>query len=122
MKRYSILSLLFMFFVFGGVAQVDSLILPFNATTLTDEQKASNPDYLAYPLMLASQMPEINCNQTIDCMEYVDLGLSVLWATCNVGASSPEDFGDYFGNQCVASMLLLALWRSCRRGRGDRRC
>ena len=27
---------------------------------------------------------------------YVDLGLSVKWATCNVGASSPEDFGDYF--------------------------
>ena len=96
MKRYSILSLLFIFFALGVVAQVDSLILPFNATTLTEEQKNSNPDYLAYPLMLASQVPEINCNQTTDCMEYVDLGLSVLWATCNVGAASPEDYGDYF--------------------------
>ena len=28
--------------------------------------------------------------------EYVDLGLSVKWATVNVGASSPEDYGDYF--------------------------
>lgn len=28
--------------------------------------------------------------------KYVDLGLSVKWATCNVGASSPEDYGDYF--------------------------
>ncbi len=28
--------------------------------------------------------------------EYVDLGLSVKWATCNVGASTPEDYGDYF--------------------------
>ncbi len=28
--------------------------------------------------------------------EYVDLGLSVKWATCNVGASKPEDYGDYF--------------------------
>ena len=28
--------------------------------------------------------------------EYVDLGLSVKWATCNVGAVSPEDYGDYF--------------------------
>ena len=27
---------------------------------------------------------------------YVDLGLSVLWATCNVGADSPEEYGDYF--------------------------
>ena len=26
----------------------------------------------------------------------VDLGLSVKWATCNVGASKPEEYGDYF--------------------------
>lgn len=26
----------------------------------------------------------------------VDLGLSVNWATCNVGAESPEDYGGYF--------------------------
>jgi len=28
--------------------------------------------------------------------EWVDLGLSVKWATCNVGASSPSDYGSYF--------------------------
>lgn len=30
--------------------------------------------------------------------EYVDLGLpsGLLWATCNVGANSPEEYGDYF--------------------------
>ena len=30
--------------------------------------------------------------------DYVDLGLpsGTLWATCNVGADSPEDYGDYF--------------------------
>lgn len=30
--------------------------------------------------------------------EYVDLGLpsGTLWATCNVGAEKPEDYGDYF--------------------------
>jgi hypothetical protein len=27
---------------------------------------------------------------------YVDLGLSVKWATCNVGAATPEEYGDYF--------------------------
>ena len=26
----------------------------------------------------------------------VDLGLSVKWATCNVGASSPEEYGGYY--------------------------
>ena len=28
--------------------------------------------------------------------EYVDLGLSVKWATCNVGATKPEECGNYF--------------------------
>ena len=28
--------------------------------------------------------------------EYVDLGLSVNWATCNVGAEKPEEYGDYY--------------------------
>ena len=30
--------------------------------------------------------------------DYVDLGLTsgTLWATCNIGASSPEEYGDYF--------------------------
>lgn len=28
--------------------------------------------------------------------DYVDLGLSVKWATCNIGASSPEEAGYYF--------------------------
>mgnify|MGYP006988869724 CR=1 FL=1 len=28
--------------------------------------------------------------------EAVDLGLSVMWAECNIGASSPEEYGTYF--------------------------
>ena len=28
--------------------------------------------------------------------ESVDLGLSVKWATCNVGANKPEEYGDYY--------------------------
>ena len=28
--------------------------------------------------------------------EYVDLGLSVKWATCNVGATKPEEYGGYY--------------------------
>ena len=33
---------------------------------------------------------------TINGHEYVDLGLKVKWATCNVGASKPSDYGDYY--------------------------
>lgn len=33
-----------------------------------------------------------------DTVDYIDLGLpsGTLWATCNVGANSPEEYGDYF--------------------------
>ena len=38
---------------------------------------------------------------TLKMREYVDLGIvvggkKIKWATCNVGASKPEDYGDYF--------------------------
>ena len=33
---------------------------------------------------------------TINGHEYVDLGLSVKWATCNVGASKPEEYGNHY--------------------------
>lgn len=32
----------------------------------------------------------------IDGHAYVDLGLSVKWATCNIGASCPEEIGNYY--------------------------
>ena len=32
----------------------------------------------------------------LDMHDYVDLGLSVKWATCNVGANNAEDYGYYF--------------------------
>ncbi len=35
-------------------------------------------------------------NTTANGQEYVDMGLSVKWATCNLGADSPEKFGNYF--------------------------
>lgn len=35
-------------------------------------------------------VPQINGH------EYVDLGLSVKWATCNVGANAPHEYGDYY--------------------------
>ena len=36
--------------------------------------------------------------ENVDGHDYVDLGLpsGTLWATCNVGADSPEELGDYF--------------------------
>ncbi len=39
---------------------------------------------------------EVATRGEINGHEWVDLGLSVKWATCNVGASSPSDFGGYY--------------------------
>ena len=43
-------------------------------------------------------------NNTYRGHEYVDLGLSVLWATCNIGAVIPEDYGDYYTWEAVREM------------------
>ena len=47
---------------------------------------------------------------------YVDLGLSVKWATCNVGASKPENYGDYFawGETSPKSIYDWSTYKWCR--------
>ena len=40
--------------------------------------------------------PQFTISGSINGHDYVDLGLSVKWATCNVGASSPTGYGDYY--------------------------
>ena len=51
-------------------------------------------------LLLALAMILVSCKPEAETFENghenVDLGLSVKWATCNVGATSPEEYGDYF--------------------------
>ena len=44
-----------------------------------------------------AQQREISIGRVmINGHDYVDLGLSVLWATCNVGAEKAEEYGDYY--------------------------
>lgn len=42
----------------------DTILLPYNATSLTQEQLESNPSVLAYPTSLHSQMPRMFCSPT----------------------------------------------------------
>jgi len=53
--------------------------------------RASVPEEPAKPAP-----PVVDTTGSINGHEYVDLGLSVKWATMNVGASRPGDYGDYF--------------------------
>lgn len=41
-------------------------------------------------------MAEIINQNNIDQPNAIDLGLSVLWADCNIGADRPTAYGDYF--------------------------
>ena len=36
------------------------------------------------------------CTVTVNEHEVIDLGLSVKWAACNIGATTPEEYGGYF--------------------------
>ena len=44
------------------------------------------------------------------CQKAVDLGLSVKWATCNVGANTPEEYGEYYTFD-EAQELSNSKWR-----------
>lgn len=46
----------------------------------------------------------------------VDLGLSVYWATCNLGASKPEEYGGYYqwaGTTDVTDKSINPNWNNC---------
>ena len=83
-----------------GVTYAYNLL--FGSTTL-DLQRV-NYLYYAFPVRLAKNMVYVPDDQGISTTgtengyEWVDLGLlsGVKWATCNVGANSPEEYGDYF--------------------------
>lgn len=61
-----------------------------------------------------------NNGNTYNGHEYVDLGLpsGTLWATCNVGADTPEGFGDYFawGETTPKTTYEWANYKYCNGG------
>lgn len=56
---------------------------------------------VSYKIPITFELAPENVDQyratgTVYGHQYVDLGLSVKWATCNMGAASPSDFGHYY--------------------------
>ena len=70
------------------IAGVQTAMAQMMIVTLNDNSKVT------YSI---SQVKEVSFVESEE-HEYVDLGLpsGTLWATCNVGASKPEEYGDYF--------------------------
>ena len=68
-----------------------SLIVLDNADVYPDGRISIDDITSLINYLLSGAWPEVS-------HDYVDLGLpsGTLWATCNIGANSPEDYGDYF--------------------------
>ena len=63
-------------------------------TLKSDKQQTIKRSVFGTLKNIDSKVAEWESNVPIP--EYVDLGLSVKWATFNVGATKPEEYGDYF--------------------------
>ncbi len=68
-------------------------------------------------LILYAQWKEDNTIGTTNGYDWVDLGLpsGILWATCNVGADSPEHYGSYFawGETTTKSIYDWSTYKWC---------
>lgn len=66
-----------------------------------------------------SKSKEENRIHSINGHEYVDLGLpsGLKWAMCNVGASRPEDYGDYYAWGEIQTKSEYGIWNSLTFGR-----
>jgi hypothetical protein len=64
-------------------------IIKFEGVTL----KSNSMKKILLVLMLLGILVSSNAQSDT---AWVDMGLSVKWATCNVGATSPEDFGESY--------------------------
>ena len=71
-------------------------------TVLHEESVTSQDAVVATTITEAPDATEIPSEQTTPTMDIygghkgVDLGLSVIWADCNLGAGSPSDYGNYY--------------------------
>lgn len=70
--------------LFAGIA-----VMAMIPNLLVAGNRSSSPDP-------ETAVPVSETSGTIKGHEWVDLGLSVKWATCNVGASSRDDYGNYY--------------------------
>lgn len=84
MKKYIITAVVAAFQI---VAVAQTVNVHFkNGQTI--QYPSSNVDYVDFS--------EKAADPTVSAGQVVDLGLSVYWASCNLGAEKPEEYGDYY--------------------------
>lgn len=92
MKKFTFLLTVLLMVSLSAFAQI-KMYLNFKDGTRV-EYIASSVESIT--LSSQTQEPDDSDKPDANGHEYVDLGLSVKWATCNVGASSPEETGYFF--------------------------
>ena len=92
----------------GGSSGTGTTGFSYNLTNLTSGTKYYVRTYIVTDFgtlygeeksfVTTGEEPEETISGTENGHNYVDLGLpsGLKWATCNVGANSPEEYGDYF--------------------------
>ena len=95
-----------------------------SAPTKTQADDTRTPGSSDSQLVSQSETKQIVSNNTLNGHEFVDLGLSVNWATCNVGASSPGDNGNYYawGETKGKSTYSWSTYKYCKCIRDDVMC
>ena len=83
-KRLTVLLLLF------------AAVIPVSAQSYYINVYQKDGKTLKLPVNDVDSIRFILENEAPASVRYVDLGLSVMWADCNVGATSPYETGNYF--------------------------
>lgn len=115
MKRVIIMILVALFSISATNAQTSGNKRTQKTTTATRPNKPKpqptpspnpKPSSISKSKQITTPSPTPPKRGYINGHEWVDLGLSVKWATCNVGASSPSDYGDYFAQGEINSKTI----------------
>ncbi|MBO7572668.1 MAG: InlB B-repeat-containing protein [Bacteroidales bacterium] len=103
----------------SGASYPDGYTLTATADMTLYAQWTSNG---TNPTPSPSPTPGPASPNTLNGHEFVDLGLpsGLLWATCNVGANTPEEYGDYFawGETAPKETYSWSTYRYCNGGDG----
>ena len=94
MKKFTLLLMSMLMVSILVVAQIKLNIHKIDGSVI--EYIASEVEYIDFTKEKEDDESDFSINANGH--EYVDLGLpsGTLWATCNIGAESPEEYGDYF--------------------------
>ena len=82
--------------IISGVAAAIIISVAIWQSGRNEPSDISDNDTVATNQTNAEDLQQQSTTGTLNGYDWVDLGLSVKWATQNVGASSPSDYGNYY--------------------------